>query len=119
MSILIYKNASFESIFPQYNLSETLVFSTSNMRYRSSYAFVMQCQEKECSDIFKSGLDTHYADTIIIDLFDEWVKKAPKAVGAFLDDYDDGLFPDSQLLLVIEDESLIDTWELENVIKDF
>lgn len=118
MSILIYKNSTFETEFPQYDNDTTLAMSTSNRRYRGSFVNLVQCSEKD-SGIFTRGIDSFYAQTIILDLFDDWVKLIPETIGKFLDDYDDGVLPDSQLVLVLEDESLIDSWELENVIRKF
>ena len=118
MSILIYKNNTFQTHFPQYNNDTTLAMSTSNMRYRGSFVNLVQCSEKDPA-IFTRGIDSFYAETIILDLFDDWVKLMPETIGKFLDDYDDGLLSDSQLVLVLDDESLIDTWELEDVIRQF
>lgn len=118
MSILIYKNNTFQTDFPDYNNDTSLVMSTSNMRYRGSFVNLIQCSENDAA-IFTRGIDSFYAETIILDLFDDWVKLMPETIGKFLDDYDDGLLSDSQLVLVLEDESLIDFWELENVVRKF
>ena len=88
------------------------------MRYRGSFVNLVQTHTND-SSIFTAGLNSFYAEVIIIDLFDDWVKLMPETIGSFLDDYDDGKFPDSQLVLVLDDESLIETWELENVIRKF
>ena len=118
MPILVYKNNTFNNHFPQYNSDVTLALSTSNMRYRGSFVNLVQCQSKD-NQIFATAIDSFYAETIILDLFDTWVELMPETIGKFLDDYDDGLLPDSQLVIVLEDEKLIDTWELNNVIRKF
>lgn len=118
MSILVYKNKTFQNDFPQYNNDTTLAMSTSNMRYRGSFVNLVQCSENDPT-IFTQGIDSFYAQTIIVDLFDDWVKMMPETIGKFLDDYDAGLLPDSQLVLVLDDENLIDIWELDNVIRQF
>jgi len=118
MSILIYKNSTFDKDFPKYNNDTTLAMSTSNRRYRGSFVNLVQCSENDPA-IFTQGVDSFYAQTIILDLFDDWVKLMPETIGKFLDDYDEGKLPDSQLVLVLDDESLIDFWELDNVIRQF
>jgi hypothetical protein len=118
MSILVYKNNTFNNHFSPYNSDVTLALSTSKMRYRGSFVKLVQCETKD-SQILTTALDSFYAETIILDLFDTWVELMPEAIGRLLDDYDDGLFPDSQLVIVLDDEKLIDIWELENVIRKF
>ena len=118
MNILLYKNATFDKHFNSYNSDLSLVFSTQNRRYRASFVNLIQAQTDDDS-VFEQGLNAFYSEFIIIDLFDEWVKLIPKTIGAFLDDYDDNKHPDSQLIIVLDDENLIEEWELDNVIRKF
>jgi hypothetical protein len=118
MSILIYKNNTFDTHFTSYNSDVTLALSTSNRRYRGSFVNLVQAQAKDAS-VFEQGLNNFYSEYIVLDLFDTWVELLPETIGSFLDDYDDGKYPDSQLIIVLDDENLIQTWELENVIRKF
>lgn len=115
----LFLNASFEAAFSSYNLPETLVLSTSNRRYRNSACYVLQCSEKKCEDLFTSALDSFYATTIIIDLFDVWTQTAPSALRDFLEAYGRDAFPDSDLIIIIEDQALIPKWGLEYAKRHF
>ncbi len=118
MSIFVYTETTFSQDFPTYNTDLTLVLSTTKMRYRGSSVNLLQAQGKD-SKVFTTAIDSFYAETIIVDLFDDWAALIPEVIGKFLDDYDDGVYADSQLVLVIKDESLIDYWELEDVVRKF
>lgn len=118
MNILVYTNSTFDLHFPKYNSDLSLALSTSNRRYRGSFVNLIQAQHDDAS-VFEQGLNSFYSEFIILDLFDTWVELIPQTIGSFLDDYDAGKHPDSQLIIVLDDISLIDTWELDNVIRKF
>ncbi|MDH5464586.1 MAG: hypothetical protein OEW60_03095 [Thiovulaceae bacterium] len=120
MTTEIFPNKTFQDKLTELDDPGTLVLSTSKMRYRSMmYAKVIQCSSSNCSELFLNALSEFYADAIVIDLFDEWVKKNPKTIGQFLDDYDDGKYPDSNLYLVMDDQSLVSEWELDHAKTHF
>ncbi len=120
MSIIIYKNSQFENVLNDYNSHGTLVLSSQKIRYRKPLELqVVQASGHDTEEIFSTALESFYADTIIIDLFDDWVKTIPQRLGAFLDDYDDSKYEASQLVLVLDNEKLINEWELENVDSRF
>ncbi|KIM11315.1 MAG: hypothetical protein KU37_06660 [Sulfuricurvum sp. PC08-66] len=114
MTTKIYLNTTFQEYLSTFDTSETLILSTQNLRYKSMQnARVFQVRT---ADIFDRAIGDFYASDIILDLFDDLARTIPEALGAFLDDYEAGIFQTTQLHIVVKERSLIEKWELYDVL---
>lgn len=119
MSIHIYSPQTFSKIYPTLNTPDTLLLSTQKMHYKPTQAKLYQAFNADAGEILQQALFEYYALNMVLDLFDTWVTLAPQSIGAFLDDYDEGVYESSQLHIVMENSALIDEWELADVITHF
>ncbi len=119
MSIHIYTPQTFKEVYLKLNTPDTLILSTQKLAYQSTQAKLYKAFSADAGRILESALFEYYALDIVLDLFDTWVALAPQSIGAFLDDYDDGVYESSQLHIVLQKHHLIQEWELNDVIEHF
>lgn len=113
MSITIHSNTSPFQSFLTYDTFDTVILSTQNSRYRTMRnAKVYQISS---ADILQTALVESSCATFVLDLLDDVVKSMPKALGAFLDDFEEDVYCGTNLVIVYDNKDLIQEWELFDV----